>query len=65
MRLVIQRVSSATVKLEDKLVGSINSGLLVLLGIENGDGLTDVIWLVNKMLNLRVFNDSSGVINRS
>jgi D-tyrosyl-tRNA(Tyr) deacylase len=65
MRLVIQRVSSATVKLEDKLVGSINSGLLVLLGIENGDDLTDVIWLVNKMLNLRVFNDSSGVINRS
>lgn len=65
MRLVIQRVSSATVKLEDKLVGSINSGLLVLLGIENGYDLTDVIWLVNKMLNLRVFNDSSGVINRS
>ena len=65
MRLVIQRVSSATVKLEDKLVGSINSGLLVLLGIENGDDLTDVIWLVNKMLNLRIFNDSSGVINRS
>ena len=65
MRLVIQRVSSATVKLEDKLVGSINSGLLVLLGIENGDDLTDVIWLVNKMLNLRIFNDSSGVMNRS
>ena len=65
MRLVIQRVSSASVKLEDKLVGSINSGLLVLLGIENGDDLTDVIWLVNKMLNLRIFNDSSGVINRS
>lgn len=65
MRLVIQRVSSATVKLEDKLVGSINSGLLVLLGIENGDDLTDVIWLVNKMLNLRIFNDSSGVMNLS
>tara|TARA_B100001093_G_scaffold98475_1_gene90509 strand:- start:425 stop:877 length:453 start_codon:yes stop_codon:yes gene_type:complete len=65
MRLVIQRVSSASVKLEDKLVGSINSGLLVLLGIENGDDLTDVIWLVNKMLNLRIFNDSSGVMNLS
>ena len=65
MRLVIQRVSSATVKLEDKLVGSINSGLLVLLGIENGDDLTDVIWLVNKILNLRIFNDSSGVMNLS
>ena len=65
MRLVIQRVSSATVKLEDKLVSSINSGLLVLLGIENGDDLTDVIWLVNKMLNLRIFNDSSGVMNLS
>ena len=65
MRLVIQRVSSASVKLEDKLVGSINSGLLVLLGIENGDDLTDVIWLVNKMLNLRIFNDTSGVMNRS
>ena len=65
MRLVIQRVSSATVKLEDKLVGSINSGLLVLLGIENGDDLTDVIWLVNKMLNLRIFNDDNGKMNKN
>jgi D-tyrosyl-tRNA(Tyr) deacylase len=65
MRLVIQRVSSASVKVEDKLAGSINSGLLVLLGIENGDDQTDVIWLVNKLLNLRIFNDTSGVMNRS
>ena len=65
MRLVIQRVSSASVKVEDKLAGSINNGLLVLLGIENGDDQTDVIWLVNKLLNLRIFNDTSGVMNRS
>lgn len=65
MRLVIQRVSSAAVKVEDKLVGSINNGLLVLLGVENGDDQTDVIWLVNKLLNLRIFNDTSGVMNRS
>jgi D-tyrosyl-tRNA(Tyr) deacylase len=65
MRLVIQRVSTATVKIEDKLVDSIGNGLLVLLGIECNDDKTDVIWLVNKLLNIRIFNDTFGVMNRS
>ena len=64
MRLVIQRVSSATVKIEDNLVDSISNGLLVLLGIECDDDKTDVIWLVNKLLNMRIFNDNGGVMNR-
>ena len=65
MRLVIQRVSTATVKIDDKLVDSIGNGLLVLLGIECDDDKTDVIWLVNKLLNIRIFNDTFGVMNRS
>ena len=65
MRLVIQRVSAATVKIEDKLVDTIGNGLLVLLGIECDDDKTDVIWLVNKLLNIRIFNDTVGVMNRS
>ena len=64
MRLVIQRVSAATVKIEDNLVDSIGNGLLVLLGIECDDDKTDVIWLVNKLLNIRIFNDTDGVMNR-
>ena len=65
MRLVIQRVSAASLKVEDKLVDSIGNGLLVLLGIECDDDKTDVIWLVNKLLNLRIFNDNGGVMNCS
>ena len=64
MRLVIQRVSAATVKIEDNLVDSIGNGLLVLLGIECDDDKTDVIWLVKKLLNMRIFNDTDGVMNR-
>ena len=48
MRIVIQRVKEAAVKVDDRLEGSIGKGLLVFLGIENDDDLTDVIWLVNK-----------------
>ena len=65
MRLLIQRVSTATVKIEEKVVDSIGNGLLVLLGIEFDDDRTDVIWLVNKLLNIRIFNDTFGVMNRS
>lgn len=65
MRLLIQRVSTATVKIEEKVVDGIGNGLLVLLGIECDDDKTDVIWLVNKLLNIRIFNDTLGVMNRS
>ena len=65
MRLVIQRVSSASVKIHGKVQGSIGEGLLVFLGIDNNDDIFDVIWLVNKLLNIRIFNDKDGVMNQS
>lgn len=65
MRVVIQRVTKASVTVEKEIVGQINQGLLVLLGIETQDSLEDVDWLVNKTLNLRIFNDESGVMNKS
>ena len=65
MRVVIQRVLAASVEVKGKVEGSIGNGLLLLLGIENEDDQTDVTWLVNKVLNLRIFNDTSGVMNRS
>jgi D-aminoacyl-tRNA deacylase len=65
MRIVIQRVAQAAVKIEEKVVGSISKGLLVFLGIENEDHLSDVEWLVNKLINLRIFNDENEVTNRA
>ena len=65
MRIVIQRVSQAEVKVEGKTVGAIEKGLLVLLGIENDDNSSDMEWLVNKLLNLRIFNDENQVMNYS
>ena len=65
MRIVIQRVSQAEVKLEGNIVGSIEKGLLVLLGIENNDDQSDLEWLVNKLLNLRIFNNNQNVMNHS
>lgn len=65
MRIVIQRVSRASVKVENKLVSSINLGLLVLVGIEDADTDEDIDWLVRKMLHLRIFNDENGVMNLS
>ena len=65
MRIVIQRVSEAKVKAEGEVVGSMGQGLLVFLGIENEDDSSDLEWLVNKLLNLRIFNDQNQVMNRS
>ncbi len=65
MRIVIQKVSEASVKVEGKIKSSIGKGLLVLLGIEDIDNDDDIEWLVNKMLRLRIFNDEAGVMNRS
>jgi len=65
MRLVIQRVSEAQVKVEGKIVGAITSGLLVLLGIAEEDTQDDASWLVHKLLNMRIFNDENGVMNQS
>ena len=65
MRLVIQRVSEATVKVDDRVVSRIDKGLLILVGIENGDTVEDAEWLASKTVNLRIFTDNSGVMNLS
>ena len=65
VRIVIQRVREAEIKVEGDVVGAIDQGLLVLLGIENEDDSSDMEWLVNKLLNLRIFNDENQVMNRS
>lgn len=65
MKVVIQRVSRANVKVDGKITGEIGEGLLVLLGIEDGDADEDIQWLSNKIINLRIFNDENGVMNKS
>lgn len=65
MRVVIQRVSSASVSIDGEVRASIGPGLLVLLGIGHEDGAEDIDYLVNKTAALRIFNDSDGVMNRS
>ncbi|MGZ5245691.1 MAG: D-aminoacyl-tRNA deacylase [Flavitalea sp.] len=65
MRAVIQRVSRASVTIEEIEKGRIGQGLLVLLGIEDADNAEDLQWLVTKIVNLRIFNDKDGVMNIS
>lgn len=65
MKAVIQRVSKASVAVDGKIISSIGSGLLILLGIENEDDKMDIEWLSRKIVNLRIFNDDNGVMNRS
>ena len=65
MRCLVRRVSSATVRVGNKEVGAIGKGLLVYLGVEGGDQAGDVCWLVNKLLGLRLFSDSTGKMNES
>lgn len=65
MRVVIQRVSRASVVVEGKITGQITKGLLVLLGIEDADTDEDIQWLSGKIVNLRIFNDENGVMNKS
>jgi D-tyrosyl-tRNA(Tyr) deacylase len=65
MRIVIQRVSEASVEIEQKIVAQINQGLLVLVGIEEEDTLEDSNWLVSKIVNLRIFPDENDVMNLS
>jgi D-tyrosyl-tRNA(Tyr) deacylase len=65
MRAVIQRVERASVTIDEKVHSSIGNGLLVLLGIEDGDGKDDVEWLSGKIVNLRIFDDSNHVMNLS
>lgn len=65
MRLVIQRVSRASVTVDGEVKSSIGHGLMVLVGVEHGDTLDDVKWLVGKTTTLRIFDDENGVMNRS
>ena len=65
MRTVIQRVSNASVKIDGQIKGEINTGLLVLLGIEEADTDDDIEWLSGKIVRLRVFPDRNGVMNLS
>lgn len=65
MKAVIQRVSKASVTIDNKKVANILHGMLVLLGIEESDTQEDINWLSNKIINLRIFNDHNGVMNNS
>jgi D-tyrosyl-tRNA(Tyr) deacylase len=65
MKAVIQRVAEASVTVNNRVVSQIGSGLLVLLGVEVGDTMEELNWLVQKVANLRVFEDEEGIMNRS
>jgi D-tyrosyl-tRNA(Tyr) deacylase len=65
MRAVVQRVQHASVKISGQTEGEISNGMLVFLGIEDSDGPEDIHWLSKKIANLRIFNDSDGVMNIS
>ena len=65
MRVVLQRVSSASVTVSEKIVGEIQKGLLVLVGIEDADTQEDIDWLVGKITQLRIFGDANGIMNLS
>ena len=65
MRVVIQRVNDASVNIEGKVKSEIGKGLLILAGFENADSDEDIAWMTKKVLNLRIFDDDRGVMNRS
>jgi len=65
MRVVIQRVSEASVTINQQVKAQIGAGLLILLGIEDADTQEDIDWLCRKVSNLRIFNDEAGVMNQS
>ena len=65
MKVVIQRVSEASVKIEGEVVALINAGFLILVGIETEDSEEDLLYLVSKIIGLRIFNDENGVMNLS
>jgi D-tyrosyl-tRNA(Tyr) deacylase len=65
MRTVVQRVSKASVTINGEVTAAINTGILVLLGIEDADNEEDIKWLSSKILNLRIFDDEAGIMNVS
>lgn len=65
MKIIIQRVSKASVTINSKIISEIENGFLILLGIENDDSNEDIVWLCNKITNLRVFSDDNDIMNLS
>ena len=65
MRIVIQRTTHASVTIGGQQKSAIGPGMLILVGIENADGAEDIDWLCRKIVNLRIFDDENGVMNRS
>lgn len=65
MKIVIQRVRSASVSIAGEIYSSIGPGLMILVGVVEGDQMEDVDWLAQKAVNMRIFNDDAGVMNRS
>ncbi|MFT4660744.1 MAG: D-tyrosyl-tRNA(Tyr) deacylase [Patiriisocius sp.] len=65
MKAVLQRVSEASVKVDGEIISKIENGFLVLLGVADNDEKEDADWLINKIINLRVFSDSNGMMNKS
>ena len=65
MKVVIQRSNEASVKVKDKIVGKIDKGLLVLVGFTYGDTIKEIKYLANKIVNLRIFDDENGIMNKS
>lgn len=65
MKVVIQRVSKAQVSVSDEIVGQINQGLVILVGFTHNDNLNNIEYIVNKIINLRVFDDDKGIMNLS
>lgn len=65
MKAVIQRVNQASVEVEGQIISKIENGLLLLLGITHTDGPEETKWLCNKIVNLRIFNDEHGIMNKS
>ncbi len=65
MKAVIQRVSQASVTIDNEIVSEIKNGLLILVGIEDADAIEDITWLTSKIINLRIFGDQNDVMNLS
>lgn len=65
MKVVVQRVKSSSVTIDNKLYNSINKGLMVLVGFTEGDNTSDIDYIVKKIVNLRIFDDENGIMNKS
>jgi len=65
MRVILQRVLQASVSIDKKVVSEIETGLLILVGVEDGDGMDDIDWLAPKIVRMRIFPDDDGKMNRS